>query len=527
MAKYDVFISYSSQDKITAFYLCDELEKRDIKCWIAPRDEIAGISYAKQILNAISECSVLVVCFSENANKSEHVESEIDNAFSLGKVIIPFRIDNCVMSPEMKYYLNKKHWLIGIPVDEESVDKLAQSIISNIPERAKTREIENSIDNAISMVEDIIKKSDDYAQAMDISLDTSYKNRLNKLQSLSKLVDQMDVSVKVGKWVRQHLLDNKDFLSSTSQEGSCTVITNDENELMIIVPKMDGDVDKPQLIFDGSPNALLRKNKTSSTLLCNLNEDVISRIKENKSILICELDAEYFVSEFRANIKIQYDLDSLPPYHGIDQELLILEPDEEPNKYDLLEEKNGNVILIMSAQIGRPENSAAVLYEDKILLYKNKNSATILENLSEKAVSVLNETIINQITVVEIYQELAVSRYNVRLLKPLTLDLDNFHCTDNFYVPMPLDVSDIKLPEEIVELSDSISKYIHEEEACQYFSLGWKLGERYDENSKITPLLNHYGDLDKEIKQKYRKNVICIFKILRKLGFDIIDNNKS
>ncbi len=40
---FDVFISYSSDDKLIADAICAELESRRIRCWIAPRDALPGI----------------------------------------------------------------------------------------------------------------------------------------------------------------------------------------------------------------------------------------------------------------------------------------------------------------------------------------------------------------------------------------------------------------------------------------------------------------------------------------------------
>lgn len=39
---FDIFISYSSQDKPTADAACAVLEAAGIRCWIAPRDIMPG-----------------------------------------------------------------------------------------------------------------------------------------------------------------------------------------------------------------------------------------------------------------------------------------------------------------------------------------------------------------------------------------------------------------------------------------------------------------------------------------------------
>lgn len=52
MAK-QIFICYSSRDKIYAELICSIIEKNDIDCWIAPRDIDPGKIYSEEIIKAI------------------------------------------------------------------------------------------------------------------------------------------------------------------------------------------------------------------------------------------------------------------------------------------------------------------------------------------------------------------------------------------------------------------------------------------------------------------------------------------
>ncbi|PYI97443.1 MAG: hypothetical protein DME98_08235 [Verrucomicrobia bacterium] len=49
---HDVFISYSSEDKLAADALCGALEAARIRCWIAPRDVVPARSYSGEITRA-------------------------------------------------------------------------------------------------------------------------------------------------------------------------------------------------------------------------------------------------------------------------------------------------------------------------------------------------------------------------------------------------------------------------------------------------------------------------------------------
>ena len=108
---HDVFISYSAKDKPTADAVCAALEAKRIRCWIAPRDILAGKQWAGAVLDAISDARVMVLIYSANSNASPQVIREVDRAVSRSVIIIPFRIDATVMCKEMEYYISAAHWL--------------------------------------------------------------------------------------------------------------------------------------------------------------------------------------------------------------------------------------------------------------------------------------------------------------------------------------------------------------------------------------------------------------------------------
>ena len=83
---HDVFISYSSQDKVIADSVCATLESRKIRCWIAPRDVAPGQSWAAALVNAISSSRVFVLVFSEGSNKSMQVIREVGEAVEMGSL---------------------------------------------------------------------------------------------------------------------------------------------------------------------------------------------------------------------------------------------------------------------------------------------------------------------------------------------------------------------------------------------------------------------------------------------------------
>ncbi|HEY42548.1 MAG TPA: TIR domain-containing protein [Anaerolineae bacterium] len=126
---HDVFISYSSQDKVVADAVCATLEGRRIRCWIAPRDVPPGLPYAAALVNAINDCKVFVLVLSKGSNTSGQVLREVEEAVDNGTPIIPFRIEDFEPTDAMRYYIKSLHWLDAMsPPLERHLGKLADSV---------------------------------------------------------------------------------------------------------------------------------------------------------------------------------------------------------------------------------------------------------------------------------------------------------------------------------------------------------------------------------------------------------------
>jgi|GEM_PF-2224713 len=108
---HDVFISYSHVDVDTAVALCDSLESNGFRCWYAPRDIAPGDEWASAIMSALESCRIMVLVFSKDSNKSVQVLREVNNAVTLKKFIIPYKIDDSTPTGGMNYYLATLQWL--------------------------------------------------------------------------------------------------------------------------------------------------------------------------------------------------------------------------------------------------------------------------------------------------------------------------------------------------------------------------------------------------------------------------------
>ena len=89
------------------------------------------------------------------------------------------------------------------------------------------------------------------------------------------------------------------------------------------------------------------------------------------------------------------------------------------------------------------------------------------------------------------------------------------------YIPQPIDTDDVKLPEELEELVEEMSKNVHEVWAETRFKQGWMYGGQRNDELKTHPCLIPYEDLPEAEKEYDRNTSISTLKMIMKLGFKI------
>ena len=126
---HDVFISYSTKDKVIADAICANLENRGIRCWIAPRDILPGKKWGGSIIEAIERSKILVLLLSSNSNKSGNVIRELERAVDTDTTVIPFRVEEILPSEDIAYFIAGTHWLDALtPPLEKHIESLAETI---------------------------------------------------------------------------------------------------------------------------------------------------------------------------------------------------------------------------------------------------------------------------------------------------------------------------------------------------------------------------------------------------------------
>lgn len=95
------------------------------------------------------------------------------------------------------------------------------------------------------------------------------------------------------------------------------------------------------------------------------------------------------------------------------------------------------------------------------------------------------------------------------------------------YIPKPIDLSDVKLTEDLNELREAIAENAHEVWALERQSQGWTYGERRDDNKKQTPCMVPYSQLPDSEKVFDRDMAMSTLKLLKKLGYDLIKREET
>lgn len=103
----------------------------------------------------------------------------------------------------------------------------------------------------------------------------------------------------------------------------------------------------------------------------------------------------------------------------------------------------------------------------------------------------------------------------------LSLIKKNSRMNTKKYIPQPIDTTDVKLPIELEQLVEKMSKNVHEVWAETRIRQGWKYGPKRSDEKKTHPCLVPYEELSEDEKEYDRNTSIGTLKLIMKLGFEI------
>ena len=126
--KYDVFISYSHEDKIIAEGICGYLESNKVRCFIDYRDIPKGANWPSIIPHAIRNSGLMLAVFSKDFNASEQTDNEITVAANRKIPVLVFRITEDSFDGTKEYFLTKSNWIEAFPEPEKCFGELYRNV---------------------------------------------------------------------------------------------------------------------------------------------------------------------------------------------------------------------------------------------------------------------------------------------------------------------------------------------------------------------------------------------------------------
>ena len=91
--------------------------------------------------------------------------------------------------------------------------------------------------------------------------------------------------------------------------------------------------------------------------------------------------------------------------------------------------------------------------------------------------------------------------------------------------PQPIDVSNIRLDDDLLDLTDTIAQDVHDIWALKRIKEGWSYGSVRDDSKKQHPDLVSYADLPESEKDYDREMATHAIKVIKRLGYRIININ--
>ena len=132
------FISHASADYDDAWRICQSLEARGFKCWIAPRDIPYGQDWATVLPHAIAATRVLLCLITERTEGSKQVPREVLLADQLDKVLVPVRMQKVELGERLQFILQLKHRVEAYKISHDDVIVALVPILRDAPTVAPT-----------------------------------------------------------------------------------------------------------------------------------------------------------------------------------------------------------------------------------------------------------------------------------------------------------------------------------------------------------------------------------------------------
>ena len=175
---YDAFVCYSRQDSNIVRHIASMLEANGLKCFTDYNSIFVGVDFVKEIQKYLIECNVTLFFISENSVKQYEtapswLNKEINYAVSIGKPIIPIRLDNALLPPQLQVLIGNLNYIEWYKNGEACIPIIIRSVNYYL-----NKEIDKNItsNRSESEIDEEIRRLDMYSpQKIDYDIFLSYR----------------------------------------------------------------------------------------------------------------------------------------------------------------------------------------------------------------------------------------------------------------------------------------------------------------------------------------------------------------
>lgn len=167
-------------------------------------------------------------------------------------------------------------------------------------------------------------------------------------------------------------------------------------------------------------------------------------------------------------------------------------------------------------------NKEIDILDDKFSLEDDPNHAVVVLKVDKDADKIL---IYNPAT------DDKDQEYSLRVFENAWAESKNYMVTvreksfPQEFNPQPIDVSNIKLDDDLIELTETIAQDVHDVWALKRINEGWSFGTERDDTKKLHPDLVPYADLPESEKNYDREMAIHAIKVIKRLGYRVVNIN--
>lgn len=146
MANYDIFISYSRQDKETVDMICKRLDDNNISYFRDIFDITISSTFTEALADAILSCRLVLFIASKHSFASKYTSKEVTFAYQNHIAIMPLLVDNTPMPTHLQFMFSDVQCM---RLAESSTTRLISEIKDILAGQSVKRQVPTSVQEGV------------------------------------------------------------------------------------------------------------------------------------------------------------------------------------------------------------------------------------------------------------------------------------------------------------------------------------------------------------------------------------------